>query len=91
MFLHVMYSNHNQSSSDVNEHTTPKTVTIFAVYSVEAKTFDIKVRVRKCMVHLAFANHHNVQETFENKGLQLEKLETSYTVDVLCPIFKFCA
>ena len=89
MFLQVMYSSHNQSSSDINEHTTPKTVTIFAV---EAKSFDIKVRVRKYMVHLAFANHQNVQETFEiNKGLQLEKLETSYTVDVLCPIFKFCA
>ena len=36
-------------------------------------------------------NHQNIQDSFENKGLQLEKLETSYTVDVLCPIFKSCA
>ena len=34
-------------------------------------------------------SRQNIQETFENKGLQLQKLETSYTVDVLCPIFKF--
>jgi len=40
------------------------------------------------MVHLAFANYRNIQETFENKRLQLEKLErTSYTVYVLCPVF----
>ena len=41
------------------------------------------------MVHLALTNRQNIQETFKNKGLQLQKLETSYTVDVLCPIFKF--
>ena len=34
-------------------------------------------------------SRQNIQETLENKGLQLQKLETSYTVDVLCPIFKF--
>ena len=51
MFLQVMYSSHNQSSSDINELTTPKTVTIFVVW---AKAFDIKVRVRKCIIHLAF-------------------------------------
>ena len=34
-------------------------------------------------------SRQNIQETFKNKGLQLQKLETSYTADVLCPIFKF--
>ena len=39
------------------------------------------------MVDLAFADHHGVEETSENKGLQLKKfkLKTSYTVDVNMP------
>ena len=37
------------------------------------------------MVHLAFDDHYNVEENFENKGLSLKKLEISYTVDVNVP------
>ena len=34
------------------------------------------------MIDLAFADHHNIEETFENEGLQLEELKASYTVDI---------
>ena len=37
------------------------------------------------MVDLAFTDHHNIEETFENEGLQLEELRASYTVDVNMP------
>ena len=37
------------------------------------------------MVHLAFDDHYNVNDNFENKGPQLKKLEVSYTVDVNMP------
>ena len=65
MSSQVMYSSHNQPSSNINELTTAKTVTIFAV---QVKSFDVKVRVRKWMVHLAFDDHYNVKDNFENKG-----------------------
>ena len=39
MTLQVMYSIHNQPSPNVNEHTTPKTVTILAI---QAESFDVK-------------------------------------------------
>ena len=67
MSFQFMYSSRNQpsSNSNINEHTTPKTVTMFVV---QAKSFDVKVRVRKWMVHLAFDDHYNVEENFENKG-----------------------
>ena len=34
------------------------------------------------MIDLAFPDHHNIEETFENEGLQLEELKASYTVDI---------
>ena len=41
------------------------------------------------MVDLAFADHHNVEETFENKGLQLKELKTATRLMLICPIFRF--
>ena len=37
------------------------------------------------MVDLAFVDHHDVEETSENKRIQLKELKTSYTVDVNMP------
>ena len=37
------------------------------------------------MVDLAFVDHHDIEETSENKGLQLKELKTSYKVDVNMP------
>ena len=44
------------------------------IFAVQAKALDIEVRVRKFMVHNAFANHQNIQETsrirdFSSKNL----------------------
>lgn len=37
------------------------------------------------MVHLAFDDHYNVEDNFENEGPQLKKLEVGHTVDVNMP------
>ena len=86
MSLQVMYSSHHQPSFNINEHTTPKTVTIFAV---QAKSFDVKVGSGNEWSTLHSLITIMSKRLLRIRDLSSKNLKPTTLLTLICPIFRF--